>query len=130
MFLPRFVLLPSRQLNPVRHAEEDFTKRVTGMVNFISENSLKAVSDHGFFQHGQSLSKWYRANSLNFVANNHLVWDIDSTKKPSKRFGNLVRSPVSGLNDMLIQHQKEVQGFIARRVTRRDDDDTEEDRVL
>ena len=92
------------------------------MINFISENSLKAVSDHGFFQHGQSLSKWYRAHSLNFVAHNHLVWDIDGSKKPSKRFGNLVRSPVNGLNDMLGQHQEEAQDFIARRVVRRDDD--------
>ena len=100
------------------------------MVNFISENRLKAVSDHGFFQHGQSLSKWYRANSVNFVANNHLVWDIDSSKKPSKRFGNLVRSPVNGLNDMLGQHQEEVQGFITRRVIKRDDDDTEEEKMV
>lgn len=112
----------SRQLTPWQFIEEDFTKRVTGMINFISENHLKAVSDHGFFQHGQSLSKWYRANSINFVANNHLVWDIDGSKKPSKRFGNLVRSPVNGLNKMLGQHQEEVQGFIARRVVRRDDD--------
>lgn len=111
----------SRQLTTLQFIEEDFTKRVTGMINFISENRLKAVSDHGFFQHGQSLSKWYRANSVNFVANNHLVWDIDGSKKPSKRFGNLVRSPVNGLNDMLRQHQEEVQGFITRRVVRRDD---------
>ena len=108
--------------------EEDFTKRVTGMINFISGNRLKAVSDHGFFQHGQSLSKWYRANSVNFVANNHLVWDIDGSKKPSKRFGNLIRSPVNGLNDMLAQHQEEVQGFITRRVVRRDDDTEEEEK--
>ena len=110
--------------------EEDFTKRVTGMVNFISGNRLKAVSDHGFFQHGQSLSKWYRANSVNFVANNHLVWDIDGSKKPSKRFGNLIRSPVNGLNDMLGQHQEEVQGFITRRVVRRDDDTEEEEKLV
>ena len=110
--------------------EEDFTKRVTGMVNFISGNRLKAVSDHGFFQHGQSLSKWYRANSVNFVANNHLVWDIEGSKKPSKRFGNLIRSPVNGLNDMLGQHQEEVQGFITRRVVRRDDDTEEEEKSV
>ena len=110
--------------------EEDFTKRVTGMVNFISGNRLKAVSDHGFFQHGQSLSKWYRANSVNFVANNHLVWDIDGSKKPSKRFGNLIRSPVNGLNDMLGQHQEEVQGFITRRVVRRDDETEEEEKLV
>ncbi len=100
------------------------------MVNFISENDLKAVSDHGFFQHGQSLSKWYRANSVNFVANNHLVWDIDGSKKPSKRLGNLVRSPVNGLNDMLRQHQEEVQGFITRRVAVRREDETEEERMM
>ena len=128
-FLAYSFLQASRQLMFWRCVEEDFTKRVTGMVNFISENSLKAVSDHGFFQHGQSLSKWYRAHSLNFVANNHLVWDIDGSKKPSKRFGNLVRSPVNGLNDMLGQHQEEVQGFIMRRVATRDDDNEEEKMV-
>ena len=120
----------SCQLTKVQFLEEDFTKRVTGMVNFISGNRLKAVSDHGFFQHGQSLSKWYRANSVNFVANNHLVWDIDGSKKPSKRFGNLIRSPVNGLNDMLGQHQEEVQGFITRRVVRRDDDTEEEEKLV
>lgn len=57
----------------------------------------------------------FTQHSLNFVSNNHLVWDIDR-KKPSKRFGNLVRSPASKLNDMLGQHQDEVQEFISARV--------------
>lgn len=59
--------------------------------------------------------KSFIQHSLNFVSNNHLVWDIDR-KKPSKRLGNLVRSPESTLNDMLIKHQEEAQEFILARV--------------
>lgn len=113
------------------------------MINFISENPLKAVSDHGFYA---SLSKWYRSvssslsptttpflpstqesadisyalqHSLNIVGNNHLVWDISGTKKPSKRFGNLAKSQVHGLNDMLVQHREGVQDFIQARIRER-----------
>ena len=61
----------------------------------------------------------FTQHSLNFVSNNHLVWEIDR-KKPSKRFGNLIRSPESRLNDMLIKHQEEAQEFILARVGTRE----------
>lgn len=62
------------------------------------------------------LSKWYKQHSLNFVANNHLVWDMENPRKASKRYGTLIRSPKVGLNDMLIQHQAAVQSFIMTRI--------------
>lgn len=67
---------------------------------------------------GRELKKLIQ-HSLNFVSNNHVVWGIDR-KKPSKRFGNLIRSPKSRLNDMLIKHQDEAQEFILARVGTRE----------
>lgn len=52
---------------------------------------------------------------MNFVSNEHLVWKIEGGKKPSKRFGNLVRSPKMYLNNMLVHHKEQVQEFILGR---------------
>jgi len=60
-------------------------------------------------------SDYHAQLSLNLVSNEHLVWNMDGGKKPSKRFGNLVRSPETGLNDMLVHHQEQVQDFIVER---------------
>ncbi|KAI4253466.1 MAG: hypothetical protein LQ352_003681, partial [Teloschistes flavicans] len=38
------------------------------------------------------LSKWFKQNSLVFVTGSHTIWAGD--KKPSKRFGNLIKSSV------------------------------------
>ncbi len=58
-------------------------------------------------------------NSLIFVANNHLVWNMEPQKKRSKRYGNLVKSPAKALNDMLTEHQNTVQQFILSRVSKK-----------
>ncbi|KAL2041750.1 hypothetical protein N7G274_005534 [Stereocaulon virgatum] len=99
-------------INLLSTREQEFMKRVRGLINFVAKSHLVPVSDSGQVYW---LSKWYKTHSLNYVSNNHLVWDIDR-KKPSKRFGNLVRSSASKLNDMLGQHQEEVQDFILARV--------------
>lgn len=95
------------------HAEQDFLNRVTGLINFVSESPLLPVSNQGVIYW---LSKWYKQHSLNFVANTHLVWDMENPRKASKRYGTLVRSSKVGLNDMLIQHQVAVQAFITSRI--------------
>lgn len=124
----------------LNHLENDFIQRVFGLVNFISEGPLVPVSEQGAIwtqSKYQTLSKWYRSVSntrllhpmpgiqhadhidsqlsLNIISDTHLVWNIDAGKKPSKRFGNLVRSHKTSLNDILVQHQTQVQSFISER---------------
>ena len=36
-------------------------------------------------------------------------------RKPSKRFGNLIRSTKGGLHDMLVEHKGEVEEWISKR---------------
>ncbi|KAG8526199.1 uncharacterized protein KY384_000192 [Bacidia gigantensis] len=73
------------------NTRENFHTLVTGMINFIpsapagsepstngTQNAIIPASDQSVFH----LSKWYRANSLNFVGNTHLVWSPDRIRKP------------------------------------------------
>ena len=52
---------------------------------------------------------------MNFISNDHLVWKIEGGKKPSKRFGNLIRSPKVHMGNMLVYHMAQVQAFILTR---------------
>ncbi|KAJ5146545.1 Histone deacetylase superfamily [Penicillium bovifimosum] len=99
---------------------ENLYKRVNGVVSFVCENPVKAVASNT----QTWLSKWYRENSLIFVSRTHGVWDVD--RKPSKRYGQLIRSPRTGLNDMLAAHEEEVYKWISDRADHVDED-TEED---
>lgn len=122
------------------------SQRTSGIINFVVDESLVPVSEQNVYH----LSKWFRSVSLNpwyyaryfffglesslelqfemqssrvFVANNHLVWALPAQRKPSKRFGTLIRSPVKGLNDMMRLHQNEVQDFILERLWTRNGND-------
>ena len=55
-------------------------------------------------------------HSLNFVAANHLVWEMEPPKKRSKRYGNLVKSPAKGLDNMLAEHHATVQQLITSKI--------------
>lgn len=85
---------------------DSFVSAVSGIVNFVN-GDLLPVSDQVLYDK----PKWYKQNSLNFVSHNHLAWSIDK-QKSTKRYGNLVRSPAEGLNDMLMTHEDHVQKFI------------------
>lgn len=58
-----------------------------------------------------------KQHSFIHVSSDHLVWSSE-TKKISKRFGRLVKSPGRGLNEMLSRHREEVMAWIAERVER------------
>lgn len=47
-----------------------------------------------------------------FVRNGHFVWDPSRQRKLRKKLGNLIRSPVDTLDDMLEQHLEEVQELL------------------
>ncbi|KAJ5795323.1 Histone deacetylase class II [Penicillium paradoxum] len=100
---------------------ENLYKRVNGVVSFVSENPVRAVASHT----QTWLSKWYRENSLVFVSNSHGVW-ASADRRPSKRYGQLVRSPKSDLNEMLDEHKEEVFTWISDRADRLDDETDEE----
>lgn len=42
------------------------------------------------------------------MAHTHLAWDPSRVRKLRKKYGNLVKSPRSNLNEMLAEHQQEV----------------------
>ncbi|EQL27683.1 histone deacetylase 6/10, partial [Blastomyces dermatitidis ATCC 26199] len=56
-------------------------------------------------------------NSLVFVSHLHGVWaGPENSRKLSKRYGRLIRSPNRGLNEMLNAHKEDVFKFMEERV--------------
>jgi len=87
--------------------------RVKSVISFVAENPVRAVSSHTTTW----LSKWYKDNSLIFVSHLHSVWAPgDNSKKPSKRYGRLIRSPKKGLTEMLQAHKDQVTDFMLERI--------------
>ncbi|KAJ5737803.1 histone deacetylase hda1 [Penicillium malachiteum] len=86
---------------------ENLYKRVNGCISFVAANPVRAIASAT----QTWLSKWYRENSLVFVAGSHGIWE----RKPSKRYGMLRASPKSGLNEMLSEHKEEVFEWISER---------------
>ena len=62
-----------------------------------------------------------------FVSHTHGVWITNDRRKPSKRYGQLVQSPRSGLSEMLMHHKEEVFRWIEEKADVRDSDETEEE---
>ncbi|EEH17458.2 hypothetical protein PABG_00021 [Paracoccidioides brasiliensis Pb03] len=88
-------------------------ERVNGVISFVAENPVRAVSSNTTTW----LSKWYKDNSMVFVSHLHSVWSgPENSRKFSKRHGRLIRSPNRGLNEMLNAHKEQVFKFIVDRV--------------
>jgi histone deacetylase 6 len=99
-------------------------ERVKGVITFVAENPLRPVAS----QTNVWLSKWYIKHSLVFVSPSHQVWSHENfAKKPSKRYGKLIKSTRTGLNEMLKRHESEVFRFLLEKIGRPIDDDTEEE---
>ncbi|MCJ1259776.1 Histone deacetylase hda1 [Lignoscripta atroalba] len=92
---------------------EDSLPRFSGIISFVAENPLRPVTESNIYY----LSKWYFSKSLIFVENTHPAWYPDRPRKPGKRFGKIIRSPVTGLNEMLMRHKGEVERFLLERIT-------------
>ncbi|KAJ5251242.1 hypothetical protein N7489_001652 [Penicillium chrysogenum] len=95
---------------------ENLYKRVSGVISFVSVNPVRAIASTT----QTWLSKWYRENSLVIVSNIHGIW---GQGRPSKRYGQLVRSPKTDLNEMLDEHKEEVFEWISERADREEDSD-------
>ena len=65
---------------------------------------------------GYHIPKWYRDHSWNVIGNSHSAFSPDRVRKPSKRYGHLVRSEKTELQAMLEEHQAEVIEFIEKRM--------------
>ena len=60
-----------------------------------------------------------------FVKNSHFVWDPSRSRKMRKKLGNLIKSPVDTLDDMLRVHLEEVQELLLEKKSELEDmDDT------
>lgn len=75
------------------------------------------------------LSLWFKANSSVYLANNHACWtDADMMRKVHKRrFGNVHRSSVNGLTQMMNEHLEDVQKWITGRIRVTGDTTEDED---
>ncbi|KAJ5318145.1 hypothetical protein PENANT_c043G02693 [Penicillium antarcticum] len=100
---------------------ENLYKRVNGVVSFVAENPIRAIKSST----QTWLSKWYRENSIVFVANSHGLWS-STDRRHSKRYGQLVHSPKSDLSDMLAEHKEQVYQWISDRADPHESDEAEE----
>lgn len=64
-------------------------------------------------------------NSLVFVSNAHGIWA--SERRPSKRYGQLIQSPRSNLNEMLDEHKDAVYTWISDRADHVGEESEEEE---
>lgn len=99
--------------------------RVSGVIAFVAENPVRAVSSHT----QTWLSKWYKENSRVYVSDAHTVFEQErqTGKKAPKRYGDIVAAKESGLNAMVRAHREEVWEWILARCGG-EDDETESER--
>ncbi|KAF4291467.1 hypothetical protein LV165_005248 [Aspergillus fumigatus] len=99
-------------------------KRVNGVISFVAENPVRAIASHTQVW----LSRWYKDNSLVFVSHMHGVWNnVETRRKPSKRYGHLIQSPKAGLSEMLMHHKDEVFKWIEERADEAESEEEEEE---
>lgn len=121
-------------------------KRVNGVISFVAENPVRAIASHTQVW----LSRWYKdvsvtfsrialasvysleidkftQNSLVYVSHTHGVWNnVETRRKPSKRYGTLIQSPKAGLSEMLMHHKDEVFKWIEERADEVESEEEEE----
>jgi histone deacetylase 6 len=69
----------------------------------------------------------FAQNSLVFVSHTHGVWNnVETRRKPSKRYGHLIQSPKAGLSEMLMHHKDEVFKWIEERADEAESEEEEE----
>lgn len=73
-------------------------------VCFVAEHVLRSVQKSS----DDSVAYRYHAQSLVFVSNAHAAFAPERIKKIKRRYGNVVRSPETDLQEMLAMHKREV----------------------
>jgi hypothetical protein len=88
--------------SPSRETENVYPT-LNGVIGFIATNPIRPVSSPS----NHWISQWYRDNSRIYVSNVHSMWKkIEG--KASKRYGRLIRSEGTVLNQMMKMHEKDV----------------------
>ncbi|KAK7182955.1 histone deacetylase [Paraphaeosphaeria sporulosa] len=83
---------------------------VEGVIAFVADTSLQSIkraTDDSI-----AVADWYYTHSKLFVQNNHLCWDPNRARKPRKKWGKLIRSEHTTIDDMLAEHKEEVQQYL------------------
>ena len=79
-----------------------------------------------FYDVGEQILIQKKQNSLVYVSHAHSVWDsLDASRKPSKRYGNLIHSPKRGLSEMLHHHKEDVFRWIEERTEKESSNEEE-----
>jgi hypothetical protein len=121
-FLPRFLtrsFLPITTCLPEIPAESIYPS-LAGVIGFISTNPIRPVHNPNH----PWVAQWYRENSRIYISHTHSLWKKDG--RASKRYGQLIRSQGTVLNQMMKMHEEEVTRWIQEKVDLdNDDDDTE-----
>lgn len=94
-----------------------------GIVCFISTQPIRPISSVS----SHWVSQWYRDNSLVFVAGMHSVWKKEG--RVSKRYGKVVRSEGTLLNQMMKLHEEDACRWMGEkiRIHREENMETSED---
>lgn len=86
------------------NAHERTSDRVNCIFNFIAEQTLVGVNRPA----DDTFPSWYHQHSMVFVAENHQVWMPERARKLRKKYGYLLKSGSTNLNDMLLEHKHTV----------------------
>ncbi|ORY18010.1 hypothetical protein BCR34DRAFT_583276 [Clohesyomyces aquaticus] len=81
------------------------------IIGFISDSALASIKRTT----DDNITQWYYNHSLVFVAPTHHVWDPNRKRKIRIKYGNLKRSNHTNLNEMLLEHQDEVQKYLLQK---------------
>lgn len=102
----------------------DCKSRITGVLNFVS-GSLRAVKSDA----DPDLTQWYKTHSRVYVGSDHACWQTSEfiRKINKRRFGDVVRSPFTGLTRMLREHADDAHEWILDRLPDEHGNTTEEE---
>ena len=102
----------------------DCKARIDGIVNFVN-GSLRAIKSDA----DPDLTQWYKTHSRVYVGSDHACWQTNELirKINKRRFGDVVRSPVMGLDRMLQEHMSDACQWIYERLPEAAGDTTEDE---
>lgn len=100
-------------MHPFRPTDDSVVEHVyqslLGVVGFIATNPVRPINNPG----NHWISQWYRENSLVYVSPTHSLWKKEG--RASKRYGKLIKSQSSVLNQMMKLHEPEVHEWMTDR---------------
>ncbi|KAJ4289743.1 Histone deacetylase hda1 [Kalmusia sp. IMI 367209] len=93
------------------------------LVGFVADTSVQSIKR----AYGDDIADWYYKHARIYVQPNHTVWDPTRTRKLRKKWGKLIRSEKTTLDDMLAHHMEEVQQLLLQK--KHDDEGQSDDKT-